>query len=328
MNKKKKFKIIGIIALLLILVAGIIDYQDNLHPKLELKNNTLTVEYGDDVNSLLKDCIDTSIYENKDIIDEIKYSCKQIKDFDNVPVGKYTINYKYRDTEKTLKLIVQDMIAPKIALTKEINIFENDVISYDDYVEVSDLSKYKITIDDSKVNYNTAGTYVAKYTAKDKYGNINTIDIPVVVEELLLQSNSPTNITLNPNGTSKFEISTNCSSVITYSSSDPNVATVDNSGNIIAKSSGSTTITAYVKGKQISTNVVVSNPQPARNTRASNHHNNSSFNNDDISYTVYKTKTGDCYHRSGCRYLSRSCIPISKNNAVSEGLRACSVCNP
>lgn len=328
MNKKKKFKIIGIIALLLILVAGIIDYQDNLHPKLELKNNTLTVEYGDDVNSLLKDCIDTSIYENKDIIDEIKYSCKQIKDFDNVPVGKYTINYKYRDTEKTLKLIVQDTIAPKIALTKEINIFENDIISYDDYVEVSDLSKYKITIDDSKVNYNTAGTYVAKYTAKDKYGNINTIDIPVVVEELLLQSNSPTNITLNPNGTSKFEISTNCSSVITYSSSDPNVATVDNSGNIIAKSSGSTTITAYVKGKQISTNVVVSNPQPARNTRASNHHNNSSFNNDDISYTVYKTKTGDCYHRGGCRYLSRSCIPISKNNAVSEGLRACSVCNP
>ena len=255
-------------------------------------------------------------------------SCKQIKDFDNVPVGKYTISYKFRDTEETLKLIVQDTIAPKIALTKEISIFENDLISYDDYVEVSDLSKYKTTIDDSKVNYNRAGTYVAKYTAKDKYGNINTIDIPVVVEELLLQSNSPTNITLNPNGTSKFEISTNCSSVITYSSSDPNVATVDNSGNIIAKSSGSTTITAYVKGKQISTNVVVSNPQPARNTRASNHHNNSSFNNDDISYTVYKTKTGDCYHRSGCRYLSRSCIPISKNNAVSEGLRACSVCNP
>ena len=205
---------------------------------------------------------------------------------------------------------------------------ENDVISYDDYVEVSDLSKYKITIDDSKVNYNTAGKYVAKYTAKDKYGNINTIDIPVVVEELLLQSNSPTNITLNPNGTSKFEISTNCNSAITYSSSDPNVATVDNSGNIIAKSSGSTTITAYVKGKQISTNVVVSNPQPARNTGSSNHHNNSSFSNDDISYTVYKTKTGDCYHRSGCRYLSRSCIPISKSNAVSEGLRACSVCNP
>ena len=110
MNKKKKFKIIGIIAILLILVAGIFGYQDNLHPKLELKNNTLTVEYGDDVNSLLKDCIDISIYENKDVIDEIKYSCKQIKDFDNVPVGKYTISYKFRDTEETLKLIVQDTI--------------------------------------------------------------------------------------------------------------------------------------------------------------------------------------------------------------------------
>ena len=328
MNKKKKFKIIGIVAILLILVAGISGYQNNLDSTLELKNNTLTIEYGDDVNSLLKDCIDTSIYDDKNVIDKIKYSCKQIKDFDNVPVGKYTINYKYQDTEKTLKLIVQDTIAPKLALTKEIIIFENDSISYDDYVEVSDLSKYKTTIDDSKVNYNTAGTYIAKYAAKDKYGNINTIDIPVVVEELLLQSNSPTNITLNSNETSKFEISTNYNSAITYSSSDPNVATVDNSGNIIAKSSGNTTITAYVKGKQISTNVVDSNPQPAKNTGSSNHHNNSSFNNDDISYTVYKTKTGDCYHRSGCRYLSRSCIPISKSNAVSEGLRACSVCNP
>ena len=37
MDKKKKFKIIGIIAILLILVAGIFGYQDNLHPKLELK---------------------------------------------------------------------------------------------------------------------------------------------------------------------------------------------------------------------------------------------------------------------------------------------------
>ncbi|WP_158095863.1 hypothetical protein [Erysipelatoclostridium sp. An173] len=50
--------------------------------------------------------------------------------------------------------------------------------------------------------------------------------------------------------------------------------------------------------------------------------------NDDVTYTVYKTRTGDCYHHSGCRYLSRSCIPVSRSGAISQGLRACSVCNP
>lgn len=46
------------------------------------------------------------------------------------------------------------------------------------------------------------------------------------------------------------------------------------------------------------------------------------------SYTVYITKTGSKYHRSGCRYLSKSQISIDKNDAISQGYSACSVCNP
>jgi len=43
--------------------------------------------------------------------------------------------------------------------------------------------------------------------------------------------------------------------------------------------------------------------------------------------TVYVTKTGKKYHIAGCRYLSRSMIPISLREAVySYG--PCSVCNP
>ena len=44
--------------------------------------------------------------------------------------------------------------------------------------------------------------------------------------------------------------------------------------------------------------------------------------------TVYITKTGKKYHRDGCRYLSRSRIPISLSDAESEGYGPCSVCNP
>ena len=43
--------------------------------------------------------------------------------------------------------------------------------------------------------------------------------------------------------------------------------------------------------------------------------------------TVYITATGECYHRSGCRYLSSSRIPITLREA-REKYRPCSVCDP
>ncbi|MGE5585802.1 MAG: stalk domain-containing protein [Bacillota bacterium] len=42
--------------------------------------------------------------------------------------------------------------------------------------------------------------------------------------------------------------------------------------------------------------------------------------------TVYITKTGSKYHRLGCRYLSKSCIPISLEDAKARGYSPCSVC--
>lgn len=44
--------------------------------------------------------------------------------------------------------------------------------------------------------------------------------------------------------------------------------------------------------------------------------------------TVYVTRTGAKYHRSGCRYLARSCIPISLEDAKASGYGPCSVCGP
>lgn len=44
------------------------------------------------------------------------------------------------------------------------------------------------------------------------------------------------------------------------------------------------------------------------------------------SITVYITKTGKKYHAYGCRYLKRSCIPISLAKAKKRGYTPCSVC--
>jgi len=48
---------------------------------------------------------------------------------------------------------------------------------------------------------------------------------------------------------------------------------------------------------------------------------------DDEESTVYVTRTGKKYHRAGCRYLSRSMIPISLEDAQAE-YDPCSVCDP
>jgi hypothetical protein len=44
--------------------------------------------------------------------------------------------------------------------------------------------------------------------------------------------------------------------------------------------------------------------------------------------TVYVTDTGSKYHRDGCRYLSKSRIPISLGDAKAQGYGPCSVCKP
>jgi len=43
---------------------------------------------------------------------------------------------------------------------------------------------------------------------------------------------------------------------------------------------------------------------------------------------VYITNTGAKYHRAGCRYLSKSSIPIERKEAISRGYTPCSVCRP
>lgn len=48
----------------------------------------------------------------------------------------------------------------------------------------------------------------------------------------------------------------------------------------------------------------------------------------DAVYEVFITNTGTKYHKSGCRHLKSSSIPISKKEATSQGYEPCKVCKP
>lgn len=289
-------------------------------PKIELKSDDITVEYGDDTG----DALEKNIL-NEDS-KEIEYKCDDIDSFDNeVAVGKYTVTYQYENTTKKITLHVKDTTAPVIKQTKEISTLENTNVDLQSYISVEELSKYEIKVDDSGIVYAMPGNYPVKYTVTDKYKNVSNLETTITIEEVTLQTSTPA-ISLNPEGTSKFEISTNSSDLVTYTSSNENVASVDNYGNITAKNAGRAVIKAAVNGKEVSTTVTVNKPKPAANTNRSI--SNQESNNDNVSYTVYRTKTGDCYHSANCRYLSRSKIAISLSSAKSSGLRPCSVCNP
>lgn len=44
--------------------------------------------------------------------------------------------------------------------------------------------------------------------------------------------------------------------------------------------------------------------------------------------TVYKTETGEKYHKATCKYLKYSKIEIDLQDAISLGYDACKVCKP
>jgi competence protein ComEC len=138
---------------------------------------------------------------------------------------------------------------------------------------------------------------------------------------LLVEALSPTYavISCGANNTYKHPDE---STVIALASA--NLYRTDTQGTIIATSNGATItfnfepVAAYTPPPppqpepQLEVAPAVSQPDPPQYT--------------DV--IVYTTNTGSKYHNDGCRYLSKSRIPISLSDAKARGLGPCSVCNP
>ena len=100
---------------------------------------------------------------------------------------------------------------------------------------------------------------------------------------------------------------------VKWSSSNKKIATVNTKGKVSAKKKGTATITAKVGNKKYRCKITVKSTKSTKITK---------------SQTVYITRTGSKYHRSGCRYLSRSKISISLNSAKLQGYTPCKICAP
>lgn len=309
------------VTVVIIILLGVMGILEEKQPELTLKQDTVNLEYGENFDYL--DYVD----EDKFTFEDITYRCDHF-DEDNPAVGKYIITYKYDNSEKKLILNIKDTTAPQLIQTKNIDIVENDKIDYRNFLEIKELSKYNFEIDDSTVNYLAAGAYNANIRVIDKYGNTSSLTVPVNIKALELEF-STTSLSLEENQNNTINIKTNSNQSVLYTSSDESIATVDQNGNIKALKSGTVKITAAIKNKAVTCNLTVKGKAVEKSSPPKS---TSSVQpptvNDNITTTVYITKTGDCYHSSGCGYLSRSKIAVSKSSAINDGYRPCSRCHP
>lgn len=128
--------------------------------------------------------------------------------------------------------------------------------------------------------------------------SLNQVDKPTTSQDLT-QGTPSDSITLNSKDSSNTTQQDNKIASLT-----------DESGTIIATSDGNT-----VKFDKSASAI---KPQAPPISGSGNADSN----------TVYITTSGTKYHADGCRYLSKSKIPISLIDAVNKNYGTCSVCNP
>ena len=97
----------------------------------------------------------------------------------------------------------------------------------------------------------------------------------------------------------------------------------DEQGTVVVTADQNKKITVDKKASTVKENA----PPPVVQTPVEKIEDNETSVSDNQSKTVYRTKTGKKYHRSGCSYL-KSTIPTTVNEAQVMGLGHCPVCNP
>ena len=172
---KRKLKLIFISILIVPILSGC------TKEKMELKNNSFTVEYGNAISDKAEDYLKNSEEFLKNI--KVENLPKNEKDKEYPSIGEYEIVLKTDNQKEVVKVSVNDTVAPEFKDLKEK--YEIEYGSKIDLKQFSatDLSKIELSLDDSKVNYKKSGTYKAVVTAKDESENEIKKEISIVVKE-------------------------------------------------------------------------------------------------------------------------------------------------
>ena len=224
LNTKKNRIIVGCVTGLIVLGCGggIVYATRDTSPKLQLKKNTINLEYGKEFKADFDTLVDTRGL-NKEDKEYLKKNLKIKSDIENdtesvtkedgtteekdrgfAKVGDYKVNLTYKDETKTVKVVVKDTTAPEMTVPENIEILQGtDLATFDfkSLVRVTDLAPLnELTVDYSTVDINVPAEYTVKANIEDTNGNkaekdvkITVIAPPAVAEDEVVVQETVTN---------------------------------------------------------------------------------------------------------------------------------------
>ena len=223
LNTKKNRIIAGCVTGLIVLGCGggIVYATRDTSPKLQLKKNTINLEYGKEFKADFDTLVDTKglnkedkeyLKKNLKIKSDIKNDTESVtkedgtteeKDRGFAKVGDYKVNLTYKDETKTVKVVVKDTTAPEITVPENIEILQGTDLSTFDFkslITATDLAQMELNIDYSTINVNVPMEYIAKANVEDVNGNKNEIEfkvtviaLPIVAEDEVVVQETVTN---------------------------------------------------------------------------------------------------------------------------------------
>ena len=223
LNTKKNRIIAGCVTGLIVLGCGggIVYATRDTSPKLQLKKNTINLEYGKEFKADFDTLVDTKglnkedkeyLKKNLKIKSDIKNDTESVtkedgtteeKDRGFAKVGDYKVNLTYKDETKTVNVVVKDTTAPEITVPENIEILQGTDLSTFDFkslITATDLAQMELNIDYSTINVNVPMEYIAKANVEDVNGNKNekefkvtVIALPIVAEDEVVVQETVTN---------------------------------------------------------------------------------------------------------------------------------------
>ena len=205
LNTKKNRLIAGCVTGLIVLGCGggIVYATRDTSPKLQLKKNTISLEYGKEFKADFDTLVDTRglnkedkeyLKKNLKIKTDIKNDIETVtnedgtteeKDRGFAKVGDYKVNLTYKDETKTVKVVVKDTTAPEITAPENIEILQGtDLATFDfkSLIIATDLATInELTVDYSTVDINVPAEYTVKASIEDANGNKAEKDVKVTV---------------------------------------------------------------------------------------------------------------------------------------------------
>ena len=224
LNTKKNRLIAGCLTGLIVLGCGggIVYATRDTSPKLQLKKNTINLEYGKEFKADFDTLVDTKglnkedkeyLKKNLKIKSDIKNDTESVtkedgtteeKDRGFAKVGDYKVNLTYKDETKTVKVVVKDTTAPEMTVPENIEILQGtDLTTFDfkSLIIATDLATMnELTVDYSTVDINVPAEYTVKANIEDTNGNkaekdvkITVIAPPAVAEDEVVVQETVTN---------------------------------------------------------------------------------------------------------------------------------------